>query len=124
FQGKSPASVLGAILKDPAPRLSDRQPPVSRTLDHVVATCLAKDPDERWQSAADLERELKWIAAAPMDAGEQARVAPAKRRAWADRAFVGVIGLAAGAALVSTLVLRRPPAPAGVMHVQIGVAPA
>ena len=31
-------------------------------LDHVVKKCLAKDPDERWQSARDLASELKWIA--------------------------------------------------------------
>ena len=40
-------------------------------LDRVVKTCLAKDPDERWQTAHDLMRELKWIA----EGGSQAGVA-------------------------------------------------
>src|SRR5262249_13160833 len=31
-------------------------------LDRVVKVCLAKDPDERWQSAHDIANELKWIA--------------------------------------------------------------
>ncbi len=31
-------------------------------LDRVVKRCLAKDPDERWQSAADLRADLKWVA--------------------------------------------------------------
>ena len=33
-------------------------------LDRLVRACLAKDPDERWQSAADLAREMKWMAEA------------------------------------------------------------
>ena len=37
-------------------------------LDRVVKTCMAKDPDERWQTASDLCRELKWIS----DGGSQA----------------------------------------------------
>ena len=41
------------------------QPLTPPALDHAVKACLAKDPDERWQSASDLERQLKWIAEAP-----------------------------------------------------------
>ena len=41
--------------------VSAPQPLAPPVLDRVVATCLAKDPDERWQSAGDLARELKWI---------------------------------------------------------------
>ena len=32
-----------------------------RALDRLLRKCLAKDPDERWQSAADLGAELRWI---------------------------------------------------------------
>ena len=45
-------------------------------LDHVVATCLAKDPDARWQSAGDVASE------ASMDRSSQARMPPRWR---ADR---------------------------------------
>jgi hypothetical protein len=31
-------------------------------LDHVVGDCLAKDPELRWQNAADIARELRWIS--------------------------------------------------------------
>ena len=62
FKGDSPASVIGAILKDEPPPMKTLQPLAPAALDHVVTTCLAKDPDERWQSAADIARELKWIA--------------------------------------------------------------
>ena len=50
FEGKSQASLIGAILeRDPAP-VSTLQPLAPPALDRVVAACLAKDPDERWQS--------------------------------------------------------------------------
>ena len=67
FPGDTPASVIGSILKDEPPPVSARQPLVPRALDHLISTCLAKEPDQRWQSAADVARELSWIALAPRD---------------------------------------------------------
>ena len=64
FKGDSPASVIGSILKDEPAPISTVQPLAPASLDHVVTTCLAKDPDERWQSAADIARELRWISQA------------------------------------------------------------
>ncbi len=62
FQGKSPISVASAILeKDPEP-ITTSQPLAPLALDHVVRTCLAKDPDERFQAAHDVRLQLKWIA--------------------------------------------------------------
>ena len=59
FGGKSQFSVASAILeKDPAP-ITTIKPLTPRNLDHVVRRCLAKDPDDRWQSARDLSLELK-----------------------------------------------------------------
>ncbi len=61
FEGKSQLSVASAILeKEPAP-ITTIQPMTPPPLDHVVNKCLAKNPDERWQSAGDLASELKWI---------------------------------------------------------------
>src|SRR5229473_803438 len=62
FEGKSQISVASAILeKDPEP-ISKIQPMAPAALDHVVRECLAKDPESRWQNAADIARELRWIA--------------------------------------------------------------
>src|ERR1700674_3511926 len=59
FEGSSPASVIAAIMERPAPSIVDVAPPA---LDRVLRKCLAKDPDNRWQSARDLKDELEWIA--------------------------------------------------------------
>ncbi len=72
FEGKSQASVIGAILKDDPPPMSSLQPMTPPALDRIIKTCLAKDPDGRWQAASDLTRELKWIA----EGGSQATLAP------------------------------------------------
>jgi eukaryotic-like serine/threonine-protein kinase len=62
FQGKSQLSVASAILeKKPAP-ISSIKPLTPPTLDHAIRGCLAKDSEERWQTARDLALELKWIA--------------------------------------------------------------
>jgi Tol biopolymer transport system component len=62
FEGKSAASVIAAILERQPPAMSSLQPLTPPLLDHIVARCLAKDPDERWQSANDAMCELMWIA--------------------------------------------------------------
>jgi serine/threonine-protein kinase len=67
FEGKTRASLLGAILKDEPRPISQVQPIAPASLDRIVATCLAKDPEERWQTARDLQRELKWVAAGGSD---------------------------------------------------------
>jgi len=62
FEGRSQASLIAAIMGTQPPALSAVVPGASPALDRVVRRCLAKDPDDRWQSAADLASELKWIA--------------------------------------------------------------
>jgi Tol biopolymer transport system component len=61
FEGRSQASLIAAIMSTQPPALSAVVPGVPSPLDRVVRRCLAKDPDDRWQSAADLASELKWI---------------------------------------------------------------
>jgi serine/threonine protein kinase len=62
FTGKSTASVIAAILAaDPTP-MSQVQPMTPVALERVVRTCLAKDPDERFQTAHDVKLALEWSA--------------------------------------------------------------
>ena len=61
FTGKTHASLISSILKDEPRPVLELQPLMPPLLDHIVSRCLAKDPDERWQCASDLTRELRWI---------------------------------------------------------------
>jgi Tol biopolymer transport system component len=94
FAGDSQASLIVAVMTNAPPPVSTLQPMASPALDRLVRTCLAKSPDDRWQSAGDLSRELEWIAETGSDAGLPAPLA-AKRRSRERMAW-----LAAGVAAV------------------------
>jgi Tol biopolymer transport system component/predicted Ser/Thr protein kinase len=86
FAGESAASVIAAILeREPSP-LDTLLP-----LDRVIRTCLAKDPDQRFQNALDLKRALSW-------AMEQQSSAPNTRRPmlpWIAAACLAVVAVVA-----------------------------
>jgi eukaryotic-like serine/threonine-protein kinase len=78
FEGKSRLSVASAILeKEPAP-LTTFKPLTPPALDHAIRSCLAKDPDDRWQTARDLSHQLKWIG----EAGSQVGAPAVAGRSW------------------------------------------
>ena len=62
FEATSQTSLVAAILGAEPPAISALQPLSPPALDRVVKKCLAKDPDERWQTARDLADALKWIS--------------------------------------------------------------
>ncbi len=109
FEGKTPASIIAAILEHDPPPISQLQPMSPTALDLLVKTCLAKDPNERWQTAHDVKLQLKWIAeAAPSEeaAPRKAKtLSTRERRAW----LAGVLALLG---ILAATYLRRP-APAG-----------
>ena len=108
FEGKTAASVMAAILEREPPSISALQPLTSPAVDHIVTRCLAKDPDERWQSAADLKRELKWVT----DAGSQTRVTGdvtvRSRKSQRLVAVVATIAVVAAIALALPYFQRAP----------------
>ena len=69
FAAESQASAIAGILERHPPLLSTLEPGIDPALSHLVSACLAKDPQERWQSAADLRMELEWIRATELVAG-------------------------------------------------------
>jgi serine/threonine protein kinase/Tol biopolymer transport system component len=101
FAGKTRASLLGAILKDEPPRASSVQPLAPKALDRIVATCLAKDPDDRYQSARDLLRDLRWIASGADDGSTTPAPAKSSRAPWL------VAGALGAALLASTTIVVR-----------------
>jgi eukaryotic-like serine/threonine-protein kinase len=90
FGGKSHASLTVAILEHDPPPVSSLVPSASPALDRVVRRCLAKDPEERWQSARDLASEITWIAQA--GAGGDAR---RDQRRWLPWALASAVAAAA-----------------------------
>jgi eukaryotic-like serine/threonine-protein kinase len=81
FNGKSQVSLMASILEHEPPRMSDLKPVTPRALDDVVAGCLAKNPDDRWQDIRDVVRQLKQIGTQPAVKTEPA--APAsKTKLW------------------------------------------
>ena len=125
FTGQSQASVVAAILdREPAP-LSSVQPEAPAPLSPLVAVCLAKDPDRRWQSAADVARQLETMIGAPPNAATALppRTASSARLAWG----VALVALVALATVSSTRWANRggavlPPVPS--MHVMLPIPPA
>ena len=95
FEAESNASVMAAILEREPPPLSSVQPLATPALDRLVRTCLAKDPDDRWQTARDLLRELQWVASADTDAGDTRNTA-ATRAQTAVGCGAGARGLRRG----------------------------
>lgn len=67
FDGKTKASVLSAILAADPPAMSTLQPVTPRALERLVQRCLAKDPEDRWQSMRDVLLELRSTAIVPVD---------------------------------------------------------
>jgi hypothetical protein len=113
FSGKSQLSVATAILEnDPAPA-SSVQPTLPAALDALVATCLAKDPEERFASAHDAGIALKWVAEAavapvspPAELG--GRRPPLQKIAWA---LAAILLLLLAARTVSYWRVRHQPRP-------------
>ena len=61
FSGNSNAEVTAAILRDEPATLASSVKEIPQELDHVIAHCLEKNPDQRFQSARDLAFEMREI---------------------------------------------------------------
>jgi eukaryotic-like serine/threonine-protein kinase len=114
FEGKSQISLASSILeKDPDP-ISTLKPQTPQAFEHVITTCLQKNPDDRYLAAHDIKLELQWIAAQKpaldMDASEKSAPAPSNSR---ERIFwvVGLIAALALGAVAAILFHQQPPAP-------------
>jgi serine/threonine protein kinase/Tol biopolymer transport system component len=89
FTGKSRASLIAAILTIDPPSIAELQPLAPVTLERVVRKCLAKDPDDRWQSASDLASELNWMLTGGSQTGVAAPVI-VRQKATARAIWIGV----------------------------------
>ncbi len=106
FEGQSQASLIAAIMEKDPPAMAELQPMTPQLLDWVVKRCLAKEPDERVQSAADLMAELRLVSEVSTQVGPSpALTAPA---AWKRAVPWSITVAIALVAVVNFWILTRP----------------
>ena len=96
FEGKSQLSIASAILEKEPPPISDLQPLMPASLEHLVKRALEKDADERWQSISDMRGELLWISQSENTESRKMAIGKSRSRgAWiyAIIAVLGAIGI-------------------------------
>ena len=116
FHGDSPAALVASVLQDEPVPIRDLVPAVPEALARTLSRCLAKAPDERWQTANDLLFELRSLATARTDP-----VVPDRAPwmlPWAERALWA-------AAVITALMIYAFPErdPGGVARVTAGRSP-
>ena len=99
FEGKSQLSVASSILEKEPEAIRTVKPLTAPALEHAIGLCLAKNPEERWQTAKDLAQELRWVS----ESGGQARQRGdggaslwREKLAWTVAGVLGLLLIAAG----------------------------
>ena len=101
FEGDNAASIISAIMTSEPPPLPQGPLATTPSLERILKQCIAKDPDDRWQSAADVRRALELV-----DTGPATATMPGAR----DRArfrWGWIAAAAACGALVTAAVFRQ-----------------
>jgi eukaryotic-like serine/threonine-protein kinase len=118
FSGESQASVISSILASEPPPISTIAPLMPPALGRVVKTCLAKDPEDRWQNAGDVAKELRWVGEG---SGAEAAPLPSDggRRKTRERLAWGIAAAAVLFGALAMLLSRRPQPGEGLMRFTI-----
>jgi len=116
FDGKTKTSLIASIVGSTPRPVSEIVPVSPAALDHVIAKCLAKEREERWQSAYDVAEELKWIATMSTSGSQNASTISQQH----NRRFAWLAGVMSFVAIIATIVavraITRPQTPARVMR--------
>ncbi len=125
FEGKTQTNLIAAILERDPPPLTSVPPLAPPLVDSIVRKCLAKNPDDRWQSASDLGSALRW-AAEGANAGTSGAsgvvVTPrtgARRVARGALVAVGILGAIAIAFVIGGRYISTVAAPAALMRFEV-----
>lgn len=122
FEGKNKTSLIAAIVSSDPPAISSLQPLTPMGLERVVKTCLAKDPEDRWQTAHDVALELKWIT--QEHSQPSARAERSTRRRFQRRLpWIVAVLVAAVAVALGIQSLRQVEAPRRQVRFQFGFHP-
>jgi serine/threonine protein kinase len=127
FTGATPTAVLMKRLAGPPQPLKERRPEVPSMLADLVDACLATDPNERLNNAADITRAL--TGASPVSGGHttssRIRVTKSSKKAAPTPVWVWVItGLSIVAAGIMSIaaIMNREPKPPPVLPIDPGMA--
>jgi Tol biopolymer transport system component len=120
FSGNSQASLISSIMGSEPSAISSVSPMTPPAFERVVRTCLAKDADDRWQTAHDVMLELKWAAEGGSAAGLPAPVL-ARRKSRERLAWVAALVFFLATLALAFQYFRRPP-PLRVRPVRLQVA--
>ena len=121
FEGKNQPSLAGAIMNSEPVPISRLQPLTPPPLERAIKRCLAKDPDDRWQTAHDLLIQLRWIAQSGGGAEEPTTAAKSKKRDWLAVAGLGLGVLLMAAAAWPAYQWWRGPVPAAPIQYRVSV---
>jgi tetratricopeptide (TPR) repeat protein len=108
FNGVGDARVIAAILSDEPRRMLELRPDAPQALDWIVRTCLAKDPDERWQDAREVVRQLNLLDPAQVGSPMTPTPTPRVQRPRAPSSMWALAGAAALIAVTFAVVMFRP----------------
>jgi Tol biopolymer transport system component len=115
FDGKTSSSVMAAVLASKPRPIEELVPLTPPALERIVSRCLAKDPDDRWQTARDVAAELQWVSQGGSKVGLPAVVTGRRRVrervAWAACALATLAAIGFAVAWV-----RRAPQPLPVVR--------
>ncbi len=107
FAGKSQISLASSILEaDPEP-ISAVKPQSPPAFEHVVTTCLQKNPEDRYQTAHDIKLELQWIAA-DRPAAAVAAVPPSSSNKRERLGWAGAVVIAIALGVLAGIFINRP----------------
>jgi Tol biopolymer transport system component len=118
FTGGSQASLIAEVMHEMPRPASSIQPMTPPALDRVIQSCLAKDPNDRWQTAHDLKLQLQWIAEGGSVVGLPTPVS-ARRRSRERLAWIAAAVAAAAAVVFAVGYVHRAPDPQQQIRFQI-----
>ena len=107
FSGSTRTSLIASIVGADPPPLRSLQPLASPVLEHIISKALAKDPEERWQSAQDVAAELRWAGSSQVPSDSALPAPTVARRRRHERVLLALLVLAIAAVAAMALLHRQ-----------------
>jgi serine/threonine protein kinase len=122
FEAQSRAGVIAAILSSEVIPIHSRQPAFPAAVERIILTALEKDPEERWQTAQDIARQLRWNSE-PSSVSEHTAALPQSRRRAAVVTSILVASLLAAGLTWGGMRWWTPRPPPAKAHLHISLPP-